>query len=471
MVKSSDSIIPSCVSVMPMKNKILIANRGEIAVRIIRAAKELGIETVAVYSTADETSLHVKLADEAICIGSERSKDSYLNMNSVLSAAISTGCNAIHPGYGFLSENSDFVEMVERCNITFIGPNSKTIQMIGDKASAREIAKNNGVPIVEGSDGIIESVQEGLKIAKKIGYPVMIKASSGGGGRGIAIVRSDDEFTSAFERTSMEAESSFGDKSLYIEKFIESPRHIEIQIIGDTKGNIVHLFERDCSMQRRNQKMIEETPSPILSEMLRRKIGAAALKLAKAINYVNAGTMEFLVDSKGNFYFIEMNTRIQVEHPITEAITGIDLVKEQIRVAYGKELSFKQRDVQIHGHAIECRINAENAMQGFIPSAGKITNVVFPGGIGVRMDTHIYPGYVVPPFYDSMLAKLIVHAPTRREAIKKMRVALEQFVIEGISTNIDYQYLIMHNPDFIKGQYDTGFIARFNMLVEAKNRE
>jgi len=454
-----------------MKNKILIANRGEIAVRIIRAAKELGIETVAVYSTADETSLHVKLADEAICIGSEKSKDSYLNMNSVLSAAISTGCNAIHPGYGFLSENSDFVEMVERCNITFIGPSSKTISMIGDKASAREIAKQNGVPIVEGSDGIIEDVQEGLRTAKKIGYPVMIKASSGGGGRGIAIVRSDEEFTSAFERTSMEAESSFGDKSLYIEKFIESPRHIEIQIIGDTQGNIVQLFERDCSMQRRNQKMIEETPSPILSDLLRRKIGAAAIKLAKAINYVNAGTMEFLVDSKGNFYFIEMNTRIQVEHPITEAITGIDLVKEQIRVAYGKELSFKQRDVQIHGHAIECRINAENAMQGFIPSAGKITNVVFPGGIGVRMDTHIYPGYVVPPFYDSMLAKLIVHAPTRREAIKKMRVALEQFVIEGISTNIDYQYLIMHNPDFIKGQYDTGFIARFNMLVEAKNRE
>ncbi len=456
---------------MPMKNKILIANRGEIAVRVIRAAKELGIETVAVYSTADETSLHVKLADEAICIGSERSKDSYLNMNSVLSAAISTGCNAIHPGYGFLSENSDFVEMVERCNITFIGPSSKTIAMIGDKASAREIAKQNGVPIVEGSDGIIENVQEGLKTAKKIGYPVMIKASSGGGGRGIAIVRSDEEFTSAFERTSMEAESSFGDKSLYIEKFIESPRHIEIQIIGDTHGNIVQLFERDCSMQRRNQKMIEETPSPILSDLLRKKIGAAALKLAKAINYVNAGTMEFLVDSKGNFYFIEMNTRIQVEHPITEAITGIDLVKEQIRVAYGKELSFKQRDVAIHGHAIECRINAENAMQGFIPSAGKITNVVFPGGIGVRMDTHIYPGYIVPPFYDSMLAKLIVHAPTRREAIKKMRVALEQFVIEGISTNIDYQYLIMHNPDFIKGQYDTGFIARFNMLVEAKNRE
>jgi acetyl-CoA carboxylase biotin carboxylase subunit len=454
-----------------MKNKILIANRGEIAIRIIRAAKELGIETVAIYSTADESSLHVKLADEAVCVGSERSKDSYLNMNSVLSAAISTGCNAIHPGYGFLSENSEFVEMVERCNIQFIGPTSKVIKMIGDKSSAREIAKKNGVPIVEGSDGILENASEGLKIAKKIGYPVMIKATSGGGGRGISIVRSDDEFLSAFERTSLEALTSFGDPSLYIEKFIESPRHIEIQIMADHFGNVVHLFERDCSMQRRNQKMIEETPSPILNEILRRKIGAAAIKLAKAIDYHNAGTMEFLVDSKGNFYFIEMNTRIQVEHPITEAITGIDLVKEQIKVAYGKELSFKQKDVIMNGHAIECRINAENAMKGFIPTPGKITNILFPGGIGIRIDTHIYPGYEVPPFYDSMIAKLIVHAPNRREAIKKMRVALEQFVIEGISTNIEYQYLIMHNPDFIKGVYDTGFIARFNVLVEANNRE
>jgi len=453
-----------------MKNKILVANRGEIAIRIIRAAKELGIETVAIYSKADESSLHVKLADEAICIGGNSSKESYLNMNNVLSAAISTGCNAIHPGYGFLAENSEFVEMVERCNITFIGPNSKVIQMIGDKSSAREIAKSNGVPIVEGSDGIIENAQEGLKLAKKIGYPVMIKASSGGGGRGISIVRSDEEFLSAFERTSLEAETSFGDRALYIEKFIESPRHIEIQIMADTKGNVVHLFERDCSMQRRNQKMIEETPSPVLNDILRRKIGAAAIKLAKAINYVNAGTIEFLVDSKGNFYFIEMNTRIQVEHPITEAVTGVDLVKEQIKVAYGK-LSFKQRDLKINGHAIECRINAENAMKGFTPSPGKITNILFPGGIGVRIDTHIYPGYEVPPYYDSMLAKLIVHAPTRREAIKKMRVALEQFVIEGISTNIEYQYLIMHNPDFIKGQYDTGFIARFTALVEAESRE
>jgi len=454
-----------------MKNKILVANRGEIAIRIIRAAKELGIETVAVYSEADATSLHVKLADEAICIGEARSKDSYLHMNRVLSAAISTGCNAIHPGYGFLSENSEFVEMVESCQIQFIGPTSKTIQMIGDKAEARRIAKEHGVPIVEGSDGVIENAQEGLKIAKKIGYPVMIKASSGGGGRGISIVRSDDEFLSAFERTSMEAETSFGDKSLYIEKFIESPRHIEIQIIADHHGNMVHLFERDCSMQRRNQKMIEEAPSPVLNEMLRRKIGQTALRLAKAINYRNAGTLEFLVDSKGNFYFIEMNTRIQVEHPITEQITGVDLVKEQIKIAYGKELSFKQRDLKINGHAIECRINAEHAMKGFIPAPGKIQNILFPGGIGVRIDTHIYPGYEVPPFYDSMIAKLIVHAPTRREAIKKMRVALEQFVVEGIHTNIEYQYLIMHNPDFIKGQYDTGFIARFNTLVEAENRE
>ncbi|PKK90903.1 MAG: acetyl-CoA carboxylase biotin carboxylase subunit, partial [Tenericutes bacterium HGW-Tenericutes-7] len=396
---------------------------------------------------------------------------SYLHMNRVLSAAISTGCNAIHPGYGFLSENSEFVEMVESCQIQFIGPTSKTIQMIGDKAEARRIAKEHGVPIVEGSDGVIENAQEGLKIAKKIGYPVMIKASSGGGGRGISIVRSDEEFLSAFERTSMEAETSFGDKSLYIEKFIESPRHIEIQIIADHHGNMVHLFERDCSMQRRNQKMIEEAPSPVLNEMLRRKIGQTALRLAKAINYRNAGTLEFLVDSKGNFYFIEMNTRIQVEHPITEQITGVDLVKEQIKIAYGKELSFKQRDLKINGHAIECRINAEHAMKGFIPAPGKIQNILFPGGIGVRIDTHIYPGYEVPPFYDSMIAKLIVHAPTRREAIKKMRVALEQFVVEGIHTNIEYQYLIMHNPDFIKGQYDTGFIARFNTLVEAENRE
>lgn len=454
-----------------LKNKLLIANRGEIAVRIIRAAKELGIETVAVYSKADKDSLHVKLADEAVCIGENLSSDSYLNTNRVLSAAISTGCNAIHPGYGFLSENHEFVEMVESCQIKFVGPSSKAISLIGDKSSARTLAKAHHVPIVEGSDGLVLDTEDGLKIARKIGYPVMIKASSGGGGRGISIVRSDEEFRNAFSRTSLEALSNFGDGSLYVEKFIESPRHIEIQVIGDNEGNYVHLFERDCSMQRRNQKMIEEAPSPVLNELLRRRMGLAALKLAKAIQYVNAGTVEFLVDAKQNFYFIEMNTRIQVEHPITELITGVDIVKEQLRIAYGKSLSIKQRDLKIKGHAIECRINAENPMKNFMPTPGKINNVIFPGGPGVRIDTHIYPGYVVPPFYDSMLAKLVVYAPTRLEAIKKMRVALEQFIIEGIETNIEYQYLIMYNPEFIKGVYDTGFIQRFNLLVEANKNE
>jgi acetyl-CoA carboxylase, biotin carboxylase subunit len=457
--------------VKSLKNKLLIANRGEIAVRIIRAAKELGVETVAIYSKADEQSLHVKLADQAVCIGENLASDSYLNMNRVLSAAISTGCNAIHPGYGFLSENHEFVEMVESCQIKFVGPTSKSIKLIGDKSSARTIAKQNHVPIVEGSDGLVLTVEDGLNVAKKIGYPVMIKATSGGGGRGISIVGSDEEFKSAFSRTSLEALSNFGDGALYIEKFIESPRHIEIQIIGDQMGNYVHLFERDCSMQRRNQKMIEEAPSPVLNDILRRKMGLAALKLAKSIDYVNAGTVEFLVDRKQNFYFIEMNTRIQVEHPVTEMITGIDLVKEQLRVTYGKALSFKQRDLKIKGHAIECRINAENPMKNFIPTPGNIKNVIFPGGMGVRLDTHIYPGYDVPPFYDSMLAKLIVYAPTRLEAIKKMRVALEQFIIEGIETNIEYQYLIMYNPEFIKGVYDTGFIQRFNRLVEENNNE
>lgn len=448
-----------------MKSKILIANRGEIAVRIIRACKELGIPCVAVYSTADKDSLHVKLADEAVCIGGNSSKESYLNVHHVLSAAIATGCNAIHPGYGFLAENAAFVDMVEECGITFIGPSASSIKLIGDKASARQIAIKSGVPVVEGSDGVIQDVKEGLKVAKKIGYPVMIKASSGGGGRGITIVRSDDEFALAFERTQLEAASSFGDDSLYVEKFIDAPRHIEIQIMADTLGNIVHLYERDCSIQRRNQKIIEEAPSVAVNDMLRRRIGAAAVKLAKAIQYVNAGTVEFLVDPKGNFYFIEMNTRIQVEHPVTEMITGIDIVKEQIKIAFGKELSFKQRDVRINGHAIESRINAEDPLRNFAPSPGKIHNILFPGGLGVRIDTHIYNGYEVPPFYDSLLAKLIVHAPTRKEAIRKMRVALEQFAIEGITSNVEYQYVIMHSPDFIKGNIDTGFIARLNVQL------
>lgn len=461
----------SCVLVKSMKNKVLIANRGEIAVRIIRACKELGILTVAIYSKADKDSLHVKLADEAVCVGENSSRDSYLNMNQVLSAAISTGCNAIHPGYGFLSENSTFVEMVESCNIIFIGPSAKSIGLIGDKASARKIAESAGVPIVKGSDGIVETAEEGLKIANQIGYPVMIKASSGGGGRGIAIVRTDQDFISLFDKTSLEAQSSFGNKAIYIEKFIESPRHVEIQLLADKFKNVVHLFERDCSMQRRNQKMIEEAPSLVLDEMLRRKMGQAAIKLAKAIDYVNAGTIEFLVDKAGNFYFMEMNTRVQVEHPVTEMITGIDIVREQIQIAFGAELPFTQKDIVIRGHAIECRINAEDPMKNFMPTPGKIHNILFPGGMGVRVDTHIYPGYVVPPFYDSMLAKLIVHAPTRKEAIRKMRVALEQFVIDGISTNIEYQYLIMHNAEFVKGVYDTGFIARFHKLVEEQNNE
>lgn len=449
-----------------MKNKVLIANRGEIAVRVIRACKELGIETVAVYAKADKESLHVKLADEAICIGESASKDSYLNINRVLSAAVATGSNAIHPGYGFLSENPEFVEMVESCGIKFIGPKASSINLAGDKARARSAAKKANIPIVEGSEGVIENVEEGLKVARAIGYPVMIKATSGGGGRGISIAHSPKAFKDAFHRTSLEAESSFGNPMLYVEKFIQSPRHVEIQILADQHGNVVHLFERDCSMQRRNQKMIEETPSPFISESIRHKLGLAAVRLAKAIKYENAGTVEFLVDQKSDFYFIEMNTRIQVEHPITEIVTGVDIVKEQIRIAYGKALDIKQRDIKPKGHAIECRINAEDPLHGFMPTPGKITNVLFPGGLGIRLDTHIYPGYVVPPFYDSMLAKLIVHAPTRLEAIRKMRVALEQFMVEGIKTNVEYQYLIMHNPDFIKGQYDTGFIERFNHLVK-----
>lgn len=444
-----------------MQPKLLIANRGEIAVRIIRACKELGIPTVAVYSLADKDSLHVNLADESICIGGPRSHESYLNINNVISAAIATGCTLIHPGYGFLSENAQFAEIVEKCNLTFVGPSPAAIRAVGDKATAKAIARQSGVPVIEGSEGIVEGCEDGLRIAQKIGFPVMIKATSGGGGRGISIIRNVDEFKQIFEKTSLEAESSFGDKNLYIERYIESPRHVEVQIMGDKFGNVVHLGERDCSLQRRNQKLVEESPSPIMTEKLRLKMGQAAIKMAKAVKYSNAGTIEFLVDQSGNFYFIEMNTRIQVEHPVTEFVTGFDLVKEQIRVALDKPLSFKQSDVKLSGHAIECRINAEDPSHGFRPTPGTIAQVVFPGGIGVRLDTHIYPQYVVPPYYDSMLAKLIVYAPTRKEAIRKMRMALEQFVIDGIISNIEFQYLLMHTPEFVKGEVDTGFIARF----------
>ncbi len=444
-----------------MAEKLLIANRGEIALRVIRACKELSIPTVAVYSTADESSMHVKMADEAICIGEPRSNKSYLNINNVLSAAVATGATMIHPGYGFLSENEQFAEIVASCGIKFVGPSSESISKIGDKASAKAIARKAGVPVVEGSEGIVDGLEDGLKIAKKIGFPVMIKATSGGGGRGISIIRSEKEFREVFDRTSMEAEASFGDKNLYVEKYIENPRHIEVQILCDSQGSCIYLGERDCSLQRRNQKIIEEGPSPVVNKALRKKMGEAAVKLAKAVHYVNAGTIEFLVDKNLNFYFIEMNTRIQVEHPVTEMITGVDLVKEQIRIALGKPLSLTQRQVTLEGHAIECRINAEDVNANFRPSPGKITQLIVPGGNGVRIDTHIYPGYEVPPYYDSLLAKLIVHAPTRKEAIRKMLVALEQFMVDGITTNIEFHYSLLHTQEFISGDVDTGFIGRF----------
>lgn len=451
-----------------MKQKILIANRGEIAIRIIRAAKELGIPTVAVFSTADKNALHVKFADEAICIGSESSKDSYLNAAAILSAAIASGSTMIHPGYGFLAENADFAEMVEGSLMTFIGPRAETIRAVGDKAKAREIAKTNHVPISMGSEGIVKDEHEGLAVAKAIGYPVMIKARGGGGGKGITVAASEKAFIRAFERTSLEAKAGFSDGALYIEKFIESPRHIEVQILGDRHGNVVHLFERDCSVQRRNQKMIEEGPST-LSDLVRRKLFQAALKMAKAVSYEGAGTVEFLVDRQGSIYFIEMNARIQVEHPITEMITAVDLVKEQIRIALGQKLSFRQRDIRQKGVAIECRLIAEDPKHMFRPSPGIISNLCFPGGPGVRIDTHIYPTFEVSPFYDSLIGKLIVYAPTRLEAIRKMRVALEQFVVEGIETNIEYLYLVMHDLEYIKGSVDTGFLMRFHTLFEEAN--
>jgi acetyl-CoA carboxylase biotin carboxylase subunit len=444
-----------------MQNKILIANRGEIAVRVIRAAKELGIPCVAIYSVADENSLHVKLADEAICVGGAKSVDSYLNINNILSAAIATGCNAVHPGYGFLSENDKFVSVLERCGITFIGPSSDIIKKLGNKSEAREIARLADIPIVEGSCGSVANIEDATTIANSIGYPILIKAVSGGGGKGINIIRSNDELIKMFELTKMEAAANFGDSSVYIEKYIENPHHIEIQIMADNFGNVVHLGERDCSIQRRNQKMIEESPSPYVSSELRDTLGDEAIKLVKSIGYQNAGTVEFLVDKFGKYYFIEMNTRIQVEHPVTEMLTGIDLVKEQIKVAYGETLSIKQEDVVLNGHTIECRITAEDPNHDFRPSPGLIKNLILPGGFGVRVDTHIYANYEVPPYYDSLLAKLIVHAPTRKEAIKKMRVALEQFIITGIKSNIEIPYLIMHNTFFVRGIYDTSFIKQF----------
>ncbi|HCC06902.1 MAG TPA: acetyl-CoA carboxylase biotin carboxylase subunit [Clostridiales bacterium] len=441
-----------------MFKKILIANRGEIAIRIIRACREMGIETVAVYSKVDKDALHTQMADEAICIGEAASQDSYLNIQNILSATILSGAEAIHPGFGFLSENSRFARMCQECNIKFIGPKPEVIDKMGNKSKAREIMKQAGISVVPGSEGIVLDGYEALKLADKIGYPVMIKASAGGGGRGMRLARQREEFLKLFDTAQTEAKIGFGDPSMYVEKFIENPKHIEIQILADEHGNVIHLGERDCSIQRRHQKMIEEAPSVLLDEVLRKKMGETAVRAARTVKYQNAGTIEFLVDKNKNFYFMEMNTRIQVEHPITEMITGIDIVKEQILIATGKKLEIMQKDVKINGHAIECRINAEDPEHNFRPSPGKIENMHIPGGLGVRVDSAIYNGYTIPPNYDSMLTKLIVHAKTRTEAIAKMKRALSEFIVDGVKTNIDFHFQILNNEMFKNGTYDTGFI-------------
>lgn len=442
-----------------MIKKVLIANRGEIAVRIIRACNEMHIQTVAIYAKGEENALHVQLADEALCVGKASAKESYLNMTSILSAAVATGCDAIHPGFGFLSENELFAQRVFECGMKFIGPSSAIIAKMGDKSEARATAIKAKVPVVPGSKGIIKDEKDGLKVANKIGYPVLIKAVSGGGGRGMRVAYNKKEFPLLLKTAQMEAESAFGDRTVYLEKFIENPRHIEFQIAADNFGNVVHLGERDCSIQRRNQKVVEEAPSFLLSDKLRKKMGEDAIKLSKSVGYENVGTIEFLVDRYENHYFIEMNTRIQVEHPVTEMITGIDIVKLQLKIANGEALPFGQKDIVIRGHAIECRINAEDTENHFQPCPGKIDTLMLPGGNGVRIDSAVYPGYIVSPHYDSMIAKLIVHADTREEAVEKMRRALEETVILPIKTNIDFQYQIMNEKDFKLGIFDTSFIA------------
>ncbi len=443
-----------------MIKKVLIANRGEIAVRIIRACREMGIETVAVYSEADREALHTKLADEAVCIGPAASSESYLSMDRIISATIVTGADAIHPGFGFLSENAKFAELCERCHITFIGPKAKVIASLGNKQEARNTMITAGVPVIPGSEKSVCEVMEGAEMADRIGYPVIIKAALGGGGKGMRTAYSPKEFEQSFQTAQKEAQMAFGDGTMYIEHYVENPRHIEFQILADHYGNVIHLGERDCSIQRNHQKMIEESPSVALSEELREEMGKAAVKAAKAAGYVNAGTIEFLLDKNGSFYFMEMNTRIQVEHPVTEWVTGIDLVKEQIRIASGEKLSYTQEEVRLDGHAIECRINAENPEKGFRPSPGTITDMYLPGGKGIRIDSAVYSGYCIPPYYDSMIAKLIVWAENRQEAIRKMQSALGETVIEGIDTNIDYQYEILNHPDYLSGNVDVGFIQK-----------
>ena len=444
-----------------MFNKILIANRGEIAVRIIRACREMGIQTVAVYSEADKDCLHTLLADEAICIGPAVSGQSYLNMERILAATVAMKADAIHPGFGFLSENAKFAKLCAECNITFIGPSAEIISKMGNKSEARKTMMEAGVPVVPGSKEPVHTAQDGLEMAKTIGFPVMIKASSGGGGKGMRISRSAEDFTELFNAAQMESVKGFSDDTMYIEKYIEKPRHVEFQIMADKHGNVVHLGERDCSIQRRHQKVLEEAPCDVISPELRRRMGDTAVRAAKAVGYENAGTIEFLLDKDKNFYFMEMNTRIQVEHPVTEMVTGMDLIKEQIRVAAGEPLSVTQEDVTIKGHAIECRINAENPSKNFMPCPGLITNVHIPGGNGVRVDTHIYSDYKVPANYDSMLMKLIVYDKDRESAIAKMRSALGEVVIEGIETNINFQYEILENDAFQEGDTDTSFIEKY----------
>ena len=439
-------------------NKILIANRGEIAVRIIRACKEMNIKTVAIYSEADKDALHTRLADEAICVGPAMASKSYLNINNILEALNITNADSIHPGFGFLSENSHFAKICEESNIKFIGPKSDVINVLGNKSNAKKIMKKAGVSVIPGSEGSINNITEAIKVANDIGYPVMLKAAAGGGGKGIRIANNENELKNAYTLVKQEAKNAFNDDEIYIEKFIENPRHVEIQILADEYGNVIHLGERDCTIQRNNQKVIEETPSTAIDDKIREKMGKDAIKVAKIAQYTSCGTVEFLVDKNGDYYFMEMNTRIQVEHPITEMRTGIDIVKEQIKIAAGEKLKIKQKDVEFRGHSIECRINAENPSKNFRPCPGKIEGLHMPGGNGIRIDSAIYEGYVIPPNYDSMIAKIITFGKTRNESISKMKRALEEIVIEGIETNRDFLLEIIKDPDFIRGNFDTSFI-------------
>lgn len=448
-----------------MIKKLLIANRGEIAVRIIRACRDLGIESVAVYSEADKDSLHVQLADEAYCIGPTASTDSYLNFTNIISVAKLTGSDAIHPGYGFLAENADFAELCRECNIIFVGPSPEAITKMGTKDVARETMREAGVPIVPGSQGIINSVEEGKELAEEIGYPVIIKATAGGGGRGIRVANDEEELVNGINITQQEAATAFGNPGVYLEKYIEDFRHVEIQVLADAFGNVIHLGERDCTIQRRLQKLIEETPSPALDGEIREEMGLSAVKAAKAVDYLGAGTVEFIYDYRNRkFYFMEMNTRIQVEHPVTEMVTGIDLIKEQINIAAGERLTIKQEDVSYNGWAIECRINAENPSKNFMPSAGKVDMYLPPGGLGVRVDSFVYPGYVIPPYYDSMIAKIITHGSTREEAIARMKRALSEFIIEGVHTTIPFHLQLLQHEKFVEGQFNTKFLNMYDVM-------